>query len=245
MILTSNDIETLAIRVLRDYGDDPQYTILIERFAIEYLGLALQFERLSPDLRVLGITTYKETQIRILGWDCRTITVPEKAIIIEKSLLPPRLVLHTDSHRRAKGRLRFTLAHECAHQILYRADPAHFQKMLDKRADRPYFARELKSETDWCEWQANSLASALLMPRQRIADFLGDKKIRVYGNSVHFLDSCVFARLATALDVTYTALLIRLTQLGYTKRIAYSEFVGTKEEYTDEHKNKTPINQAV
>lgn len=69
-------------------------------------------------------------------------------------------------------RLRFTLAHELGHLSLHRNLRLDFQSLdataraiVDGERELQIGHRVLESPGDFLEWQANSYAAALLMPR--------------------------------------------------------------------------------
>ena len=74
--------------------------------------------------------------------------------------------------RKLCGKRRFTLAHECAHQLLFHLESedtkAACRKLYAER--RTYSLRDLKSNEDWNEWQANVLGAAILMASAKRQD---------------------------------------------------------------------------
>ncbi|WP_153832191.1 ImmA/IrrE family metallo-endopeptidase [Fundicoccus ignavus] len=88
---------------------------------------------------------------------------------------------------------RFTLIHECAHSILHRPYFSRCDNQLtlfeledaNDRSHAPLTAamtssyngkgpRNFQSDHDWIEWQANSLASCLLMNKSSLSNLLED-----------------------------------------------------------------------
>ena len=59
---------------------------------------------------------------------------------------------------------RFTLAHECAHQILFQLESDEVKTSCEMKysARTAYTPRELKTREDWNEWQANVLGAAIV-----------------------------------------------------------------------------------
>ncbi|MDR0813030.1 MAG: ImmA/IrrE family metallo-endopeptidase [Oscillospiraceae bacterium] len=215
MHLTHNDIEALAAHILRDYGDSRDAPIDLEWFAGDFLDLVIRYENLSADDSILGLTTYEDVEVSVYGFDKwdkgekRTVTVPKNTVLISRTLL--RENSHRDRNPFSLGRLRFTIAHECAHQILYRSDTGTRKADYRTVSGRPYSLRELKSRGDWCEWQANALASAILMPRERIIRRLG-----IYGGALP--GKITMCELAEEYGVSLTAMYLRLNQLGFVRR---------------------------
>ena len=67
-------------------------------------------------------------------------------------------------------RRRFTLAHECAHQILFQFASDDEKEMYTNAysARNSYLPYELKTREDWNEWQANVLGAAILLPQTEV-----------------------------------------------------------------------------
>lgn len=65
MILSREDLEDLAQTVLSDFQGVPVKVgpIDIDRLATEYLGLVVQYEDLSEDQSILGVTTYAPCEV--------------------------------------------------------------------------------------------------------------------------------------------------------------------------------------
>ena len=61
--------------------------------------------------------------------------------------------------RKLCGKRRFTLAHECAHQILFQMETDKIREACRRKysARTAYSLRALKTREDWNEWQANVL----------------------------------------------------------------------------------------
>ncbi len=134
-----------------------------------------------------------------------------KTIIIDKFL--------TEEYK-YKGKLNFTLAHEISHQIYKMTFPK------DYGFDDKVYCSKVKSEktrviTDWEEWQADTLAAAILLPKAIIHQALNEFE---FNNGIELLDKYAqpriylkFCRLAEYLGVSKSTLAIRLEQLGILK----------------------------
>jgi len=133
-------------------------------------------------------------------------------------LLDERLIKPLQDLDKELGRRRFTIAHECAHQMLYRMESEARQEELDLQySARVFSLRELRSLNDWCEWQANALAAALLIPKKYVELLLGDRHLAVYGKRLNRPDKLALDNMCNRLKVSQTAMLLRLKQLGYLK----------------------------
>ena len=125
MILSHKQIEEIAAAVTKDFNefffgkdaDIGRTTVRatpIDQFAGDYLGLSVSFARLSTDGSLCGLTAYTDTEYTVEEQGVRR-TIPLKAnqVLLDASFIQPGQV------HALCGKRRFTLAHECAHQILF------------------------------------------------------------------------------------------------------------------------------
>ena len=236
MILSRAQLEEIAAAVTEDFNrfffgispeeerEDPLPTP-IDQLAKDYLGLEVVFAPLSTDGNVCGLTAYTNTYFTI-EIDGTTWKYPlkENQIVLDKSFIQPGQV------RKLCGKRRFTLAHECAHQILFQLESDEMKsRWKDAYATRKAFSlRDLKSRENWNEWQANVLGAALLMPCREIelamGTFAGERVLKNYGGRFSFLDERALALLCQTFGVSKTAIIIRLRELGYLEDRPYHDF---------------------
>lgn len=235
MILSHKDIEEIAAAVMRDFNqfffgmeDDisrmPRGTP-IDQFAKEYLGLHIRFTHLSTDGSICGLTSYVDTEYIIEERGIkRTIPLKEDEVLLDKSFIQRGQV------RKLCGKRRFTLAHECAHQILFRMESAEIKESC-KRKYSPrmaYSLRDLKTREDWNEWQANALGAAILMPQREIAlavaCYAKGRKLVSYDGTFTCQDRVALDMICQQFGVSKAAAMIRLKQFGYLEVRPYREF---------------------
>ena len=120
-----------------------------------------------------------------------------------------------------QGRRRFTMAHEASHHILSKmyAMPSEGRFHAEYDSERSYSKEELAQMFASVEWQADTMGASLLMPRRIIENALAkynqSNPIRVYGdNTITSKDKAVIRRMAAYIGVSYTALVIRLRDMG-------------------------------
>lgn len=124
MILSQKQIEEIAAAVTRDFNEfffgceTDKARIAratpIDQFATDYLSLDVSFARLSSDGSIYGLTAYENTEYIIEESNAqRSIALRRNQILLDESFIKPGQV------RQLCGKRRFTLAHECAHQILF------------------------------------------------------------------------------------------------------------------------------
>ena len=125
------------------------------------------------------------------------------------------------------------MAHECAHWILHRSFHSPDNQKYTFRTQRsPYIAcrsaniekkrHELKTDEDFEEWQADTLAAALLMPLipfRWAAKRLIQKCGRLYlTDRVNYEYIEIIEEIAEEFKVSKTAAEIRLKQLGFIRK---------------------------
>lgn len=134
----------------------------IDDFAEFFLEASIDYQRLSMNGSILGMSVFQELPKPIVGPNGNEIDVvfPAETIVIDPKAFEGS----------PESRLRFTLAHECAHLILHRNifyhDPA--VKHASNNGYKPFKASSEEVRTDKfdrAEYQANYLGASLLMPR--------------------------------------------------------------------------------
>lgn len=236
MILSRVQLEEIAAAVTDDFncfffGVPPEMEredILptpIDQLAREYLGLEVVFAPLSSDGSICGLTSYANTSFTIeTNGGPREYTLKENQVILDKRFIQPGQV------KKLCGKRRFTLAHECAHQILFQLESDEIKSRWKNAyaTRKAYSVRDLKTKEDWNEWQANVLGAALLMPCREIELAMGafaeERILKNYGGRFSFLDERVLALLCQTFGVSRTAIIIRLRELGYLEDHPYHDF---------------------
>ena len=137
--------------------------------------------------------------------------------VLDKSFIEPENI------RKLCGKRRFTLAHECAHQILFQLDADDRKIACHKRPEvRKKGSRVLRTQEDWNEWQANSLGAAILMPQSESGS--GDvvhqqqKASDMLWMAFYDKDQVKIDTFCGVFGVSRSAAAIRLEQLGYLNR---------------------------
>ena len=213
--LSSIDMDTLADSILLDCFHDEyekeHKAVNIDILAGRYLGLDISYRKLSEDGHILGLTTYSDVNIELQrGGSHELVCLKKDSLVLEKALLEG-----------SNGRRRFTVAHETAHQILFRCYGGntilnYMTQMPDKKA---LSEKECHSEESRKEWQANRLGASLLMPVKSICYWMETLNysfpLIFRNNRLDARDSRILAELLECFAVSRTAMLIRLEQLGF------------------------------
>lgn len=235
MILSHKQIEEIAAAVTKDFnefffGNEPDNVRIaratpIDQLAKDYLGLNVSFARLSFDGSICGLTAYADTEyiVEEIGIK-RTISLRPNQVLLDESFIKPGQV------QKLCGKRRFTLAHECAHQILYSMEDEEAKAACQRKYSErtAYSLRDLKSREDWNEWQANALGAAILMPQKELDlamwYFAGSKPLTNYEGRFAYRDRLSLSLICSQLGVSKAAAVIRLGQLGYIVDRPYLEY---------------------
>lgn len=164
-------------------------SIDIEHFITEFLMLRIEYASFAEDdAGRIGFLADGATPL-LVHQDGKIIpfVFPKDTIVLDKFLLAEK----------EQGRRRFTMAHEASHHI------------LSKMYAMPSEGR----------FHADTMGASLLMPRRIIENALAkynqSNPIRVYGdNTITSKDKAVIRRMAAYIGVSYTALVIRLRDMG-------------------------------
>jgi len=151
-------LETIARNALMEYRTsylnmEPQATP-IEKIIENVYGLSIEYKYLTNDARELGRMIYDDgitTYFNKDKDDYELLLVKAGTMLIEAYLL---------EYAMCYGRLRFTLAHELAHWLIH--------KKLFSGTGEAAALYNANKDDDATEWQANYLATAILMPNGQI-----------------------------------------------------------------------------
>ena len=221
--LSRKDLENIAERVLVSYRKLPEvqkkkmYRIDPELLLTKVLGLNIEYQHLSVDGSILGLTSFDEVEVEVLDYaDTDTFfSLDGKTVLIEQDL-------HNDSTQ--IGRCNFTIMHEGGHQILNKLFPSEYRSTTQISAVHYYKQNSEKNKpiSDWEEWQANTLAAAILMPRDLVEYgmylFELGKRIKCLNRIVDIKTYEKFSALAEFLGTSKSALAIRMKQLNLLEK---------------------------
>ena len=236
-MLSCADIETIADDVIRSYhahSASDLSAINIEQMAEKHLGVRIDYAHLSNNESILGMMIFQDCSVPLYVPEEKTAkyhAAKAGTVMIDQSLTSDRKM----------GRARFTIAHECAHWILHRPVKQTYvnQIPLDIPAtiDDPNVAIVCrtassrstsagpKTPADWKEWQADNLASALLMPAGAVRCFINNYTSQMNeSGKIHFdlfgeryiqaKTASLIRQMAALFQVSEKAAEIRLNRLG-------------------------------
>ena len=217
--LSKIDIEAIANRIIDQYKlryiPSKRLFYRVDPIELaEMLGLSVYFRQLSYDHSILGMTAPDEVMVPIFDENKeRSIFILDgKTVLIESCL---------NHSPKAKGRRNFTIAHECAHQILYRLYPKIYGPNQRVLCDYRRNNAPKRKIADWEEWQADTLAAELLMPTflinaeiERVALTLPNG---ILYKSVSDPNYEKILEMARRIGVSWSAIRIRLQQMQVIK----------------------------
>lgn len=225
-VISRNDIDIIGEKLIRDFSPEALVTpqaIDIDLFAQEYLGYDQDFQYLSHCGVYLGMTVFNDTDKVVVynpeSNQAEYISAKANTIIIDNSLL----------NDKQEHRYRFTMGHESGHGILHEVyfgyDPNQCSlfggpepAMIQCRTDTTKLGRSKDTghwdDRDWMEWQANAMASALLMPKSMV-EKLASQFMDGNGHlSSGVLPPLLISHTADTFNVSFEAAGYRLKSLG-------------------------------
>ena len=227
-ILTRADMEKIAHDVLKEFSPQNLETPMVfdvDSFLSDYLGLLVKERYIGViGCEALGLTVMSDVvEIPSLDERLRPVVVTET---YGNVLISPSL-----HGRKNLGRKRYTKAHEGAHWILHRPYFQRKEQLNGAKIGQGFVAcrsierytSQNKRSKDWLEWQADTLAAALLMPRdiffeyaRRLIRHAGATRGYLEGDNVR--DKGIFYEVAPSLcqrfSISLRAAQIRMIHLG-------------------------------
>ena len=237
-ILKRDDFDVIATPVLHENMPrvlDRQNTVNIEYLA-ECYGLEIENHNITEDRRILGLMAFHNIEVPMFDSNMQPIRkcIEEGTIVIEKSLLGGGNL----------ARRRFTLAHELAHWLLHRTYHSSSNQQFKLRRsyvacrteniDKHIFRQDM-TDNEREEWQANSLASAILMPYVTVIWAIHEafRASGIKWNSVYvdgrnaiseYKKREILSYVAKTYAVSMQSAEIRLEHLGYFKKTRITIF---------------------
>lgn len=235
-VLSREEIESIAEIILKDYNPellkDPK-ALDVDHLLECYAGLEVDYKDLTHNKSILGMIVFDGGYVPVYDKEnnvAKRLTVEEGTVLIDNSLL--------ENNQIKRG--RFTVCHEIAHYFLHKDKYQVDKNQLDlfnlmpkeeaaiikcRTGDIESTGRkELITANDWMEWQADSLASALLMPEDVFITVFDNytqilnlesryDEMRLYANTDVYAEG-VLKHVANVFNVSLTAAKIRLKNLG-------------------------------
>ena len=207
------EIESFANRLLNDYCktyDKTLETIDYDEFVSKYIGVDVQYQRLSKDKSILGATIQKDGYIETLNEDgtIKIVNTQRGDIFIDSEAC--------DSDKREL----FTIFHELKHYLLDLDKDFKVDKIIDdKTIIEGHFSPNTKSQYSWAEYFANYFAACIVLPRRRLnklynkkhAKYFGSFHTRICERRIGFLKT-IIKEISEETGVSQSAISIRLKE---------------------------------
>lgn len=238
-VLSKDEIDNLGEIVINDYNPKmlkEASALDVEEFLELYAELEIDYKDLTHNQSILGMTVFNDCNIPVYDAKnnkAKRIPVNEGTVLIDNSLL--------DEDQLRRG--RFTITHEISHWLIHRQVYLVDKNQLSlfdfmENQKQPVVKcrtsdiestkrKKLVTDDDWMEWQADSMASALLMPKSIFVKITRDKFISVGMEKCYYELGSDFEKdlwadllpyeLADIFDVSVTAAKIRLKNLGFIR----------------------------
>lgn len=222
-ILKREEIDDIAEQFLMHFQPEAlknPMEVDVDGFLERYLGATPDYQYLSHNIIYLGMTVFQDTN-SIPVYDPYHNRAEYFSAKANTVIFDTRLVEEANQEHR----YRFTAGHECGHLVFhtpYFERQALMRKLLGVknemvmqclRMDLPSSKkRELKTDNDWMEWQANQFSGSFLMPKSAVLSILDD-----YGTSSIDIFNSISA-MATIFNVSHEAVMNRLRNLGFIRK---------------------------
>lgn len=223
-ILSREQIDTIAEGFLADFQPkalrEPQ-AVDVDGFLEMYLGVTPDYQYLSHNMIYLGMSVFHDTD-SIPIYDPVTDRAEYFSAKANTVIFDRRLV----DEEKQEHRYRFTGGHEGGHFIFH---PPYFERIRKIRKllgmEDELFTqchrtdlvekkkKQLTTDNDWIEWQANQFSSSLLMPKPAVLLLLDDFDLEGFGvlRAVH--------EMVEQFNVSPQAARNRLSGLGVLEKV--------------------------
>ena len=167
---TKKEIASFANRLLNDYcrtfGKELD-TLDYDEVITKYIGVDIQYQRLSKDKSILGATIQKDGVIETFNEDgsVKVVSVHRGDIFVDSEACG------------SEKRELFTIFHELKHHLLDLDKDFKVDKIIDNEStiNGKFHA---KTKYGWAEFFANYFASCVLLSRRRLKKLYDEKHAR-------------------------------------------------------------------
>ena len=228
--IKTEQLEQTAEAILKQYYPqalEKPVPVDVRVFA-ENMGLAIEEARLSKTGTIFGVMIFTNCTVDYYDYDIRRfdlLEVERKTILVDPEVF----------FLRSLGSWNNTVIHECVHwekhrkvfelERMYNENARMIRcQVAEKETDE-----QKRSDTEWMEWHANTLAPRILMPRnpfkQKAAELIALYKKEWSTDKTADVISAVIDELHDFFGVSMQAAKIRMIDVGYTEAIGTYEYV--------------------
>lgn len=218
--IKKNELDDVAENILKQYYPEVlekviplSVTELVKRLNLNLVEVAL-----TKDKSIFGKMVFKDSKVDV------TVDGEDSKIFVNGGTI---LVDPEVKEIRNEGSYNNTIAHECVHWIMHRLNSEYNFILKEK-----YGVKINREDREWIEWQTNSIAPRLLMPRittkkkiqelhlKYTAQFNEFNRVRMY--------ELVIDELSEFYGVSKLSAKIRLIQLGFPEYEGVYKYVGNE-----------------
>ena len=214
MYPTKKEIASFVNKLLNDYCrkfNKTLETINHDEFFTKYIGVDVQYQRLSKDKSILGVTIQKDGYLETYNDDgtMKLVKTHRGDIFIDSDACG------------SNKREFFTMYHELKHYLLDLDKDFRVDKIID---DSEVIDGEFKVKTKlgWAEFFANYFSACAVLSRRRLKKLFEEKHDKYFG-SYHtkicekriWLLKNIIKEISHETEVSQSAIAIRLKELGF------------------------------
>lgn len=210
---TKKEIASFADRLLNDYCREfgrTLETLNCDEFVCKYIGVDIQYQRLSLNKSILGITIQKDGILETYNEDAslKIIKVYRGDIFVDPEACG------------SESRELFTIFHELKHYLLDLDKDFRVDKIIDDETIiNGDFKTNSKSQYSWAEYFANYFAACVLLSRRRLKKLYDEKHTKyvteyhtsLNGKKIWILKK-IISEIASETGVSKSAISIRLKE---------------------------------
>ena len=212
---SKKEIASFADRLLNDYCRIFGRTlenIDYDEFACKYIGVDIQYQRLSRDKSILGVTIQKDGVLE---------TYDENGMVKLINVYRGDIFVDSDACG-SDSRELFTIFHELKHYLLDLDKDFRVDKIIDDETIiNGDFKTNNKSQYSWAEYFANYFAACILLSRRRLKKLYDEKHTKyvteyhtsLNGQKIWILKK-IIGEIADETEVSKSAISIRLKETG-------------------------------
>ena len=218
--IKKNELDDVAENLLKEY-----YPEVLENSIplsvielVRRLNLNIVEEVLTKDKSILGKMVFKDSEVDvIIDGEESKIFVREGTILVDPEI---KII-------RNEGSYNNTIVHECVHWIMHRIN-TEYNFILGEK----YGIKINREDREWIEWQTNSIAPRLLMPRVTTKKKIQELHLKYTAKFNEYnrtkMYELVIDELSKFYGVSKLAAKIRLIQLGYPEYEGVYKYVGNE-----------------
>ena len=209
------EIASFADRLLNDYCRTFGRTlenIDYDEFVCKYVGVDIQYQRLSLNKSILGVTIQKDGVLETYNEDgiVKLISVHRGDIFVDPDACG------------SESRELFTIFHELKHYLLDLDKDFRVDKIIDDETIiNGDFKTNNKSQYSWAEFFANYFAACVLLSRRRLKKLYDEKHTKyvteyhtsLNGQKIWILKK-IIGEIADETGASKSAISIRLKETG-------------------------------